>query len=124
MKAHLLEFYITEAIAKSRIKPHRKVSAVLAEAMPEVCTELRRMVTAPDSDIPTKKFAIAMIENLWRTLLSTAQSETRTAVKREHVKVRAKRVKVAETQTGLQIAAERRRIDGVLEQAEKELGGA
>jgi hypothetical protein len=123
MRTKILENYITEAIAKARLTPHRKVSAVLAEAMPEVCTELRRMVTALDSDAPTKKFAITMLESFWRTLLTTAQGESRTAVKREHVKVRAKRVKIAETQTGLQIAAERRRIDDVLEQAEKELGG-
>jgi hypothetical protein len=120
----LLEHYLQQAITKAKAKPHRKVSAILAEAMPEVCMELRRMVTAPDSDTSTKKFAIAILESFWRTLLTTSQSENRTAVKREHVKVRAKRAQAIETQTTIAIAAERRRVDGVLNQAEKELGGA
>lgn len=123
MKLKLLEHYIAEAIAKTRSKPHRNVSALLAEVLPEIVAELRRMAISPDSDIPTRKFAITMLESFWRTLLSTAQGASRTAVKREHVKVRAKRVAAAETQTALAIAAERRRIDGVLDQATKELEG-
>lgn len=103
MKQKLLEHYIAEAIAKARLRPHRKVSAVLAEAMPEVCIELRRMVTAEDSSNVDRKFAIAMLEGLWRTLLTTSQSENRIAVKQSQTKIRRQRVKVAERQTNLRI---------------------
>jgi len=122
MRLKTLEFYLQQAIAKAKVKPYRRVSSLLAEAMPEVVTELRRMVTAPDSDLPTKKFAITILESFWRSLLLTSQSENRTAVKREHVRVRAKKAMTAETQAALAIAAERKRIDGVLNRAEKELG--
>ena len=117
MKQKLLQHYLTEAIAKARMKPHRKVSAVVAEAMPEVCTELRKMVTAPDSDIPTKKFAITMLESFWRALLMTSQSETRTAVKRLQTKVRAKRVQVEETKTALKVHQVQQQFDDVLKKA-------
>ncbi len=120
MKQNLLEHYLQRAIAKVRQKPHRKVSAVLADTMPEVVTELRRMVTAPDSDILTRKFAITMLETFWRSLVNANQSATRTAVKREHVRVRAKKATTAETQAKLAIVAERKRIDEVLRKAEAE----
>lgn len=111
MKQKLLEHYITEAIAKARLRPHRKVSVVLAEAMPDIVAELRRMVTSPDSDLSTRKFAIATVENLWRTLVTTSQSETRTAVKRLATTVRAKRVRVAETQAALRVHQVRADVD-------------
>ena len=117
MKQKLLEHYLQRAIAEARLKPHRKVSAVLAEAMPEVCTELRRMVTAADSDMPTNKFAIATLESFWRTLLTTSQSETRTAVKRLQTTVRAKRVKVEETKTALKVHQVQQQFDDVLKKA-------
>ena len=103
MKQKILERYILDALGKVRLKPHRKVSAVLAETMPEIIAELRRMATTPDSDIPTRKFAITMLEGFWRTLLTTSQSETRTAVRRLQTAVRARRAKVAETQTALKV---------------------
>lgn len=102
MKQKLLEHFVLEAMANSKTQ-HRKISAILAETMPEVIQELRRMVTATDSDLSTKKFAIGMLESFWRTLLTTSQSENRIAVKRSQTKVRAKRVKVEETQTALRI---------------------
>ena len=120
MKIKLLEHYLTEAMAKSKTQ-HRKISAVLAEAMPEVVQELRRMVTAPDSDMASRKFAVEMLESFWRTVVTAEQRDTRIAVKRAHVRVRAKRVKVEETKANLELAAERSKIDRVLEHARKEL---
>ncbi len=111
MKQKLLEHYITEAIAKTRSKPHGRVSAILAEAMPEVCTELRRIAIAPESDRASKKFAIVMLESLWRTLLTTSQSETRTAVKRLQTKIRATKVKVEQTKTSLKVHQVRTEAD-------------
>jgi hypothetical protein len=116
MKQKMIEHYITESLAKSKTQ-HRKISAVLAEAMPEVCTELRRMATAEKSGVSDRKFAIAMLENVWRTLLTTSQSETRTAVKRLDTAVRAKRVKVAETQAALDVHRVQRQFDDVLKKA-------
>jgi hypothetical protein len=111
MKQKLLEHYILEAMAKAPSQPRRKVTAVLAEAMPEVCIELRRMLTATDNDLSTKRFAITMLENLWRTLLTTSQSETRTAVKRLATTVRAKKVAVEQTKTALKVHQVRAETD-------------
>ncbi len=112
MKTKLLEHYLQQAMVKvGTSQPRRKVSAILAEAMPEVCTELRRMVTAEDSSTSDRKFAITMLESFWRTLLMTSQSETRTAIKRLQTTVRAKRVKVAETQAALKVNQVRAETD-------------
>lgn len=116
MKQKILEHYIASAIAKARLKPHRKVSDALADAMPEVVAELRRLATAPDSDVSTRKFAIGMLESFWRTLLNTACV---TAVKREHARTRAKRVATAATQA----ARVHARNEKVLTEFEKALGG-
>ena len=110
MKIKLLEHYLRQAMAKSRAQ-HRKISTVLAEGMPEVCAELRRMVTAEDSSTSDRKFAITMLENFWRTLVMTSQSENRTAIKRLQTTVRAKRVKVAETQAALKVHQVRAETD-------------
>jgi len=102
MKLKLLEHYLQQAMARSKTQ-HRKISTVLAEAMPEIIAELRRMATAEDSSSADRKFGIVMLEGFWRTLVTTSQSETRTAVKRLQATVRAKRVKVAETQAALKV---------------------
>ena len=102
MKTKLLEHYLQQAMSKSKTQ-HRRISAVLAEALPEVCTELRRMVTAEDSSNVDRKFAITLLESFWRTLLTTSQSEDRIAVKHSQTKIRRQRVRVAEKQTALKI---------------------
>ena len=123
MKLAILEHYIAEAIKKTRLQPGSKVSAVLAEAMPAIVSELRRMATAPDSDIASRKFAISMLETFWSKLLATALADNRASVNRLHAKVRAKKIAVTDRQQKLAIAAERRRIDNTLAEAKKELGG-
>jgi hypothetical protein len=110
MKQKLLEHYILEAMAKSKAE-HRKVSAIVADAMPEVIQELRRMATATDSDLSTKKFAIGMLESFFRTLLITSQSENRIAVKRKQTQVRAKKVKVEETKAAIKVHQVRAETD-------------
>jgi hypothetical protein len=110
-----LEFYVTAAMAKARLKPHGQISAMLAEAMPEVIQELRRIATAPDSDMVSRKFAIATLESFWRTLLTTSLSDGRTVVKRAAIKVRGHRVKVAEQQAALRVHELRAAADKKLE---------
>jgi predicted NAD-dependent protein-ADP-ribosyltransferase YbiA (DUF1768 family) len=102
MKIKLLEHYLQNAIAKSKAQ-HRKISAVLGEAIPEVIQELRRMVTAEDSSNIDRKFAITMLENFWRTLVSISQSDNRLAIKRTQTKVRSKKVAVEQTKAALKI---------------------
>jgi predicted NAD-dependent protein-ADP-ribosyltransferase YbiA (DUF1768 family) len=116
MKTKLLEHYLQQAMAKSETQ-HRKISAVLAEAMPEVCTELRRMVTAEDSSNIDRKFAITMLEGFWRTLLATSQNATRTAAKRLATTVRAKKLAVEQTKTALKVHQVRQQFDEVLKKA-------
>lgn len=116
MKTKFLEHYLQRAMAKAGTsQSRRKVSTILAEALPEICTELRRMVTAPDSDRSTRKFAITMLESFWRSLLSTSQSENRLAVKRTQTNIKRQRVKVAEKQTALKIHELRSAADKKLE---------
>jgi hypothetical protein len=102
MKIKLLEHYLQQAMAKSKTQ-HRKISTVLAEAMPEIISELRRMATGEDSDLSTRRWAIDTLSAFWRTLLTASQSENRIAVKRTQTKIRRQRVKVAERQTNLKI---------------------
>lgn len=121
MKLKFLEHYIAEAVKKTRLQPGSKISAVLAEALPDVIRELRRMATA-DSDIASRKFAIGMLETFWSKLLATALADNRASVNRLHAKVRAKKIAVTDRQQKLAIAAERRRIDNTLAEAKKALG--
>jgi hypothetical protein len=116
MKKKTLENYVLEAMAKSKAQ-HRKISAVLADAMPEVLQELRRMVTAEDSSTSDRKFAITMLEGFWRTLLTSSQSATRTAVKRLATTVRAKKVKVEETKAAIKVHQVRQQFDDALKKA-------
>lgn len=116
MNQKLLEHYLHSAMAKSKAE-HRRISTVLAEAMPEIIAELRRMVTAEDSSTSDRKFAITMLEGFWRTLLTTSQSATRTAVKRLATTVRAKKVKVEETKAAIKVHQVRQQFDDVLKKA-------
>jgi hypothetical protein len=120
IKLKQIEFYIQTALDRCHGKEVRRVSDALKPVLPDVIKTLHRFLL-DEHDIATKKFAITMLELFWARLLTDSRRETKNLTDRERLKVRAKRVKVAETQATLGIAAERKRIQKTLDRHIREI---
>jgi long-subunit acyl-CoA synthetase (AMP-forming) len=110
-----------EAIRRTTAKEYKKVSAALIPVLPDLVTALGQVITDNQTTPAQRLQAAGMLQALWARCLRDEDRKQKHLTNRERLRVKRRKVEVADRQATLELAAERKRIDRVLEQAKKEL---
>jgi hypothetical protein len=97
------------------------VSDHLIEKLPAAIDALTEISSSSNVSAQERLAAVSLICSLYNTLLSDAHHGERRREKKTAHEIAKKRVIVRDKDTALKVAAERKRIDGVLLQAEEHL---